>query len=407
MRLVLVALVLLLAAILLGTANPAVVIGAVYPTGPAQGSGGTEEFRGASLAALYVNLRGGLHRRPIWLRLEQADSWDAAPAAVERLVRTGVTVIAGSYGSSISRPAADTASRLGVIYWETGAVGEFGMDAARGEKVFRFSPAGDSLGRSAVAFIRDALTPRVQMGRPLRYAVAYVDDVYGRAVARGAISEVQESGLLLVAVLPYSLNRVDFDALASQLANAHPDVLVVGTYLQDGVQLRRALIRAKLPLVANIGCSSYCMAEFGRILGQDAVGLFASDKPDGYMIRMDRLSPEAAWDLRWARAEYRRRYHSDMSGPALSGFAGGLALFQHILPSASDLSPSAVAGAALKVRLPVGALPNGSGLAFAPPGQPDAGANLRAISVICQWIGPNTRAVVWPPAFATHPIVLP
>jgi len=43
----------------------------------------------------------------------------------------------------------------------------------------------------------------------------------------------------------------------------------------------------------------------------------------------------------------------------------------------------------------------------APSGSPEAGANLRATSVIWEWIRPKTRAVVWPPAFATHPIVFP
>ena len=59
------------------------------------------------------------------------------------------------------------------------------------------------------------------------------------------------------------------------------------------------------------------------------------------------------------------------------------------------------------MALPEGALPNGSGLAFGPPGTPDGSTNLRATSVIWEWVGLNTRAVVWPPTFATHPIAFP
>lgn len=385
-----------------------VVIGAIYPTGPAQGSGGIEEYRGVLLAVAHANRKGGFHGRPIRLKLEAADSWDAAPGAVERLAKAGITVVMGSYGSTISRPAAETATRLGLIFWETGAVGELSMTAARGERVFRFAPAGGSLGRSAVAFVRDQLTPRLKLDRPLRYAVAYVDDVYGRAVGLGAIAEIQESRLTLAAILPYHLAGVDYDALAHRIAQVRTDVLVVGAYLQDGVAMRRALVRADVPLVASVGTSSsYCMPEFGRLLGQDAVGLFASDKPDGDVVRVDALSPEGAQALQWARAEYRRRYGNAMSAPALSGFSGGVALFQHVLALAPDLSPNAVARAALSIRLPVGTLPNGSGLAFAPRGESDPGANLRATSVIWEWVRVNNRAVVWPPSFATHPIVVP
>jgi hypothetical protein len=54
--------------------------------------------------------------------------------------------------------------------------------------------------------------------------------------------------------------------------------------------------------------------------------------------------------------------------------------------------------------VPRGDLPNGSGLAFGPPGGPDAGANLRAASVIWEWTRVNRREVTWPPQFATAPI---
>jgi len=110
--------------------------------------------------------------------------------------------------------------------------------------------------------------------------------------------------------------------------------------------------------------------------------------------------------LQWVRQEYRRRYGQGVSAPVLEGFAGGLALFRYVLPTAQTLTPEAVARAAGQIRLPPGALPNGSGLFFAPSGHSDAGANLNATSVIWEWVRPKTRAVVWPPAFSTHPIVV-
>src|SRR3989454_705741 len=216
-----------------------IVIGAVYPTGGGQGPGGTEEFRGAAMAAEYANRAGGWQGRPIELRLEHADSWDAAPFAVERLANRGIAVVVGSYGSTISRPAAEMASRLGLVFWETGAVGQLGM-AASSPLVFRFAPTGESLGRAAVAFVREQLAPRLRVRRNLRYTVAYVDDVYGRAVAGGAQEEIRTSGLILAAALPYALPGVDYVELAGQIAQARTDVLVVAAYLDDAVAMRRA-----------------------------------------------------------------------------------------------------------------------------------------------------------------------
>jgi branched-chain amino acid transport system substrate-binding protein len=402
----------LLSALAAGTAQSVVLrpiaIGAVYPTEGGQGSGGLEEFRGLGLAAEHTNDRGGVAGRPVRLQLADAESWDAAPDAVERLARAGIAVVVGSYGSTISRPAAAAASRLGLLFWETGAVGELGAEAASGTRVFRVSPTGSALGRAAVAFVRDKIVPHAQLPRPLRYAVAYVDDVYGRAVGGGAVAEIRRSRLLLAANLPYDPRRTQYRDFVSAVARARPDVLVVAAYLEDGVALRRALVHAHVPLVANIGTSSsYCMPAFGRLLGQDAVGVFASDKPDGDYVQPDRLAPEAGQALRWATAEYRRRYGEAMSAPALAGFAGGIALFGHVLPRARRFTADGVAEAARQVVLPPGGLPNGSGLSFGPPGSPDAGVNTNAASVIWEWIKPYTRAIVWPEAFATHPIVFP
>jgi hypothetical protein len=94
-----------------------------------------------------------------------------------------------------------------------------------------------------------------------------------------------------------------------------------------------------------------------------------------------------------------------MSAAALSGFSNAYAVLVHVLPAAGSLRPDDVADAALRVKLPEGTLANGAGLDIAEPGTIDAGSNRAAASVIWEWVAPRTRAVVWPPAMATHPIV--
>jgi branched-chain amino acid transport system substrate-binding protein len=387
------------------TDEPEILVGAIYPTGGSQGMGGIDEYRGLLLAADLANEEGGVNGRRVRILLEPADTAEAAPGAVERLAASGVTVVAGTYGSTISRPVAEAATRRDLVFWETGAVGDLSPVAALGESVFRFAPTGASLGGAAAAFVRDQLMPLLDPGAEPRYSVVYVDDVYGRSVGLGAIEEIERSGLRLAGGFPYDLATVDYVALADRIAAAGTDVLVVAAYLDDGVDIRRAVLRRDVPLIAMIGTSSsYCMPEFGRIMGRQAVGVFASDKPDGDVIDPAALAPPAAAALRWAREEFRARYDDPMSAAALSGFAGGWALFHHVLPEAAGLSPDSVAGAIRAVRLPVGSLPNGAGLEFAPPGHEGAGANLRATSVIWEWVDVGTRVIVWPPSFATADI---
>jgi branched-chain amino acid transport system substrate-binding protein len=387
----------------------AIVIGAIYPTGGPQGApgAGIDEYHGLVLAAAYVNGHGGVHGRPVQIQLVPADSFDAAPGAVEQLSESGITTIVGTYGSVIARPAAETAARLGLVYWETGAVGDVGDQAAPGQHFFRVAPSGAALGRQAVAFVRDQLIPQLRRPGPPRYTVAYVDDAFGRAEAQGEEAEIRRSHLPLAAILPYDPRHADYAALTARIAQARTDVLIVAAYMENAVALRRAVLRAHVPLAVNIGgCSAYIMPEFGRRLGAEAVGVFSSDKT-GDLLPTRALTPEAAQALLWARQRFQRQYGHPLWEPGLSGFAGGIALFEDVLPRAEDLSPAAVAAAARQAALPMGALPNGSGLAFGAPGSPLAGENLRAASVVWEWVAPYTRALVWPPAFATHAIVFP
>jgi branched-chain amino acid transport system substrate-binding protein len=313
-------------------------------------------------------------------------------------------VVLGSYGSTISAPASATAARQGLVFWETGAVGETASGAGAGRNFFRAPPTGVSLGQAGVAFMRDVLVPKLNAGRPLRYTVVYVDDAYGRAVGMGAADELRSSGQVLANTIPYAARGTDYASLAQRVAADHPDVLFASAYLEDGIALRKALVAAHVPLLAAIGTSSsYCMPAFGAALGSAAGGLFASDD-----VHPDTLRPDARAALEWVRTTYKRRFHTDMSAAALAGFANTWGLLVHVLPAAGTVTQASVARAALSVKLPMGGLPNGSGLDFAGPGSAVAGSNRRAASVIWEWVASGKRTVVWPPSFAYEPLaVLP
>jgi branched-chain amino acid transport system substrate-binding protein len=390
-----------------GAAPVPITVGAIYPLSGSQGPGGVDEHRGVMLAAELVNADGGIDGRPLAVRSIDVAGADAAPAAVEELYAEGIDVVLGSYGSTISAPASVAAAARHMLFWETGAVGTLPMGADSGRLTFRVPPTGGTLGRNAIAFTADELA--AGLGREpgsLRYAVSFVDDVYGRSVADGATAELAARGLNLVGSVGYDLPNFDADAVAARIARLRPDVLFVSAYLEDAVAMRRALVRRRAPLLASIGTSSsYCMPAFGATLGTDAVGLFASDKPSANAIDPAGLSPDAASLLARATGAYRDTYGQDMSAAALAGFSASWALFHDVMPAAGTFGPDAIARAALAEDLPRGSLPNGSGLRFGAPGAPGAGDNLAAASVIWEWVHPGHAEVVWPPEFATHQIL--
>ncbi|MEY2568497.1 MAG: branched-chain amino acid transport system substrate-binding protein [Actinomycetota bacterium] len=381
-----------------------VTVGAVYPTAGAQGVGGNEELRGVRLAVDWTNRHGGIDGKRVVLREADADRPEAVPDALAALHAKGVNVVIGSHGSATSAVAAREAQRRKMSFWETGAVGEVDAPGAGGQTFFRLAPMGASLGRHAIAFVRDALAPKLPAHGQLRYAVTYIDDSYGRAVGKGAEAEIAESGQTFAGAFPYDPQTKDFAPLATQLAGAEPDVLFAVSYLEDGVALRRATLH--LPLLAAIGTSSsFCHPAFGDALGDEAVGLFASDKPDAAHVNQAGLRPEGRQALAWANRAYTARFEQAMSSHALSGFSSAVALLMHVAPAARTLTTTALARAATTVKLPEGTLANGAGLDLAPTGAVDAGANRRAAGVIWEWVAPRTRAVVWPRSLATHDVV--
>jgi ABC-type branched-subunit amino acid transport system substrate-binding protein len=206
-------------------------------------------------------------------------------------------------------------------------------------------------------------------------------------------------------MLPYDPNDVDMTALVHDLATNQPDVLFVSAYLEDAVAMRREIVEQGLDLLVGIGTSSsYCMPQFGAELGEEAVGLFASDKPDANALNPEGLTPAGRALLQRARDAYADRFDETMSAPALAGFSAAWALFDQVLRVADGPTPAAVAAAANAIELPPGSLPNGSGLLFGPPGSGTAGSNLLASSVIWQWNQPGQRDIVWPPPYATAEI---
>jgi len=365
-----------------------------------------DEFHGVQLAVDLVNQDGGVQGRRVELVPVDTPASDAGPAAVDQLAGEGVRLMFGSYGSTISEAAGAEAAARGMLFWETGAVGSM-TGPGPGRLFFRVAPSGASLGRTAVTFITQRLAPMLTAPpSTLRFAVTNVEDAYGTEVARGAVEEVRSLGLTLAGQFPYDLRHPDFPGLVKRIAASGANVVFVAAYLQDGIDMRREMVRQGLRLVAGIGTSSsYCMPQFGGTLGRDAVGLFASDKPDAEYLNPGGLLPEARAVLNRVTSAWTSKYgDEEMSAPALAGFAAAWALLHHVLPRAASFSPADAAAAALAADVPQGGLPNGSGLRFGAAGSPDAGENVMATSVIWEWVGVGKREVVWPPRFATHAI---
>src|SRR5712691_5256338 len=376
------------------------VLGAIYPLSGSQAAGGKEELAGVKAALSLASSSGALKVR-VRLDVIEANTPQAAVAAVDHLVRDDhVPAILGTYGSTLSAAASARAEELKTVYWETGAVAD--PITAQRHYVFRTVATGSSLGRMAVTFTRDVLVPTFKLQAP-RAVVIRVNDIYGRSVGGGEQSLAASLGMSVVDVIEYDPHAYDAAVIASRVAADRPDFLWDVSYLDDGVAIWQALVRQRVALKAAVGTSSaFCMPDFSKRLGADAVGVYAADKPDAD-ISDAALSRSGLALLQQARSAYARANGgAAMSIPAVAGFVGGWTLFHDVLRVMTGTpSSDSVRGAALAVDVPVGESINGGGVRFGGAGTLDSGQNTRAAAVVGQWQAVGVMKVVYPPAYAT------
>jgi branched-chain amino acid transport system substrate-binding protein len=381
---------------------PDLVIGAIYPLSGPQGPGAREELAGVQTAFQLAREDGLFGGRRVDLRITDARNPEQARAAVDRLVaQDRAPILMGTYASTLAEPAAAQADARGAVYWETGAVSE-GVTQNR-RYVFRTVASGRTLGRIAVDFTAQVLIPKqgMQPGQA-RAVIVYVDDVYGRSVADGEAALAAEVGIPVVDRIAYDPRAFDPSALAERVATARADYLWDVSYVDDGIGIWRQLLAHRVRLLGAVGTSSaFCMPDFGRRLGADAVGVYAADKPD-QSVNPSALTPDARALLGRAQKAYGAGRHGEaMTIPVVAGFVGAWTLLHDVLPRIKGkVTADSIRDAAYEVDLPAGSTISGGGVRFAPAGSADAGQNLQAVAVVGQWQAVGQMRVVYPQAFA-------
>ena len=266
--------------------------------------------------------------------------------------------------------------------------------------MFRVGAAGSNLGRGTAAFAGELAGRLGKAVSQLHVTVVQEHDPYGDSVAGAMIAEGRSRGMSVTNPIYYDAGHPDWGQVFQGVAASRPDILVLASYIADGVAFRKAMLARGVHVGALIGSTmAECGPEFGQLLGPDAVGVFASDRPTrGFNPAALDDGARQAYGL--LQAAYQARFRRVPGEEAISGFSSAWGLLVDTLPQARTLDPGGIASAAMGLDLPTGSLPNGGGLRFSADPR-DLGQNLRAASVIWQWQGVNHSVTVWPPVFAT------
>ena len=220
---------------------------------------GASQQRGIDLWVEDVNDRGALLGRRVEAVMHDDASTEAnvAPLYEKLISEDKVDVLISPYASSLTMAAARVAERHGVPMvsiasspeiWQQGYRNVFGL----------YTPATSNMNPVLVlAKERELKT----------VALVYLDDQFPRDVANGVRTQAPAHGLTIVIDEKYGTDFAAMPALASRVAAANADVVIVGSYLADAIAFAKAAKAAhvKPKLFAFSGAPA--VADFVNELG--------------------------------------------------------------------------------------------------------------------------------------------
>lgn len=252
-----------------------IVIGASLPLSGRFSEPGTAAQEGYQVWAAMVNESGGLLGRQVELSiLDNASDQDTAVSDYEKLITVDqVDLVVGPFSSFLVIPSSEVAARYGYAFVEPagGAPDVFnrGLD-----NVFFAQPApGDQQADPFAEYIL-GLPEDV---RPQTFAVASQDDPFTLGVMDRLKSQLTEGGLEVVFDEVYAPETTDFSAIAIQVADLDPDLIIGGTILEDSIGQIRAYQEAGYqPRGAFFTTGPSLPGPFREALGTATEGIFAA-----------------------------------------------------------------------------------------------------------------------------------
>ena len=271
---------------------------------------GRDQLLGVQMWADDLNARGALLGR----RVEIVSYDDASdPLQVQDLYERLITedqvdLLLGPYSSDLTLVAARVAEShdfpmvaLGAAaskIWDQGFRNIFQIDAQAPDYMDPVLELAESEGFTRVALIYQATE-------------------FPQEVAAGAKVEMAKHGMELVFEESYPLDATDFDGVAFRLQAADPQVVLAGTFFEDGVALAKAIRRTGFQPSILAMTVAPARREFGDTLQEDSSGIM------GVVAWMRSGKVPMAYDFSF---RYKEKFGVNAAVHAAYGYAGGQVL---------------------------------------------------------------------------------
>lgn len=354
-------------------------IGALYPVSGSLALLGDESWRGAEIARIMRNQKGGVAGKQVEFVKVDIPDVNAAKSEAERLInREGLKLLTGTYSSSLCLAASEVAARSGIIYFEQGGIAD--QITGRGYKtLLRSCPKAQYFSRAQIRFARDFVAQKIgKKPNEIRVALVHEDSAYGSSISKNVEAEAKAGGVQLVSVIPYNKDAVDLSSVILKLKNDKPDVVIGVSYANDAILFGRQAKELRLDIKAFIGTGGgHSLTSFQQALGAAAEGVFNVD------FTQFEVNVQFTPGLKEFVEMYRKRFNeAPRSGHSLANFTGTNILLDLLERTGGSMDAGKFRQTAAAFELKPGSTASGWGVKF-----DDSGQNILADTFIMQWRG--------------------
>jgi branched-chain amino acid transport system substrate-binding protein len=220
------------------------------------------------IAAELINKKGGVLGKPVEIVVvDDASNPKDSALAAQKIIAQGLKQVIGSYGSSVTAPAADLYDANKVV-----SVG-YGCTAVRltMEKqrpyFFRTSGRDDTQSEFFVKFVTEVLKAK-------RIAIMHDNQDYGKGVAEDAMKFMQpfidSKQVEIVYYDAITPGESDYSAVVSQIKSINPDVWFFTAYYPEAALLLKQAREAGVTSTF-VGNNAVPTPEFEKIAGVDVI----------------------------------------------------------------------------------------------------------------------------------------
>jgi len=274
-------------------------------TGPGANFG--EKFKKAyTMAAEEINVRGGVNGKKLELVFEDTQAKPAiGVSAAKKLISSDrVIALLGGWSSGVAFAVAPVALDNKTPYLlEHPALDD--ITRKNNDYAFRLQPTTGMYSAALEDFIMTVVYPK-EKKKQLKVAYLYVDNAFGQGVARYGIIPFftkNKDKFNLVISEAYNENAMDYKPLLLKVKDASPDLVVLTSYLTDGILLAKQSkeVGLKAKMFSGTG-AGHSMQDIYEKSGKATEKYFSSGPWHGEIKDPNWKKWRAAWEQKFKYA---------------------------------------------------------------------------------------------------------